>query len=130
MSRVLQALDRNLRGVTVTGTVVDTTGVKEDTTKTASASPNAAASTDIDSLLPTMPAGDEGNVPLPKASEDRPFSSYLLTIFDGGAVVDERQVEVVTKLLATDQAQRAIPSTPSSYGVPKRARGKRAASAA
>ena len=109
MSRVLQALDRNLRGVTVTGTVVDTTGVKEDTTKTASASPNAAANTDIDSLLPTMPAGDEGNVPLPKASEDRPFSSYLLTIFDGGAVVDERQVEVVTKLLATDQAQRAIP---------------------
>ena len=112
MSRALQALDRNLRGVIVTGSIVDTTGVKtpSDTTKTASATPKTPAGTDVDSLLPTMPAGEEGNVPLPKASEDRPFTSYLLTIFDGGAVVDDRQIDVVTALLATDQAQRAIPS--------------------
>lgn len=110
MSRVLQALDRNLRGVTVTGTVVDTTGVKasSDTTKTASA--KTPTGTDVDSLLPTAPGSEEGNVPLPKASEDRPFTSYLLSVFDGGAVVDNRQVDVVTALLATDQAKRAIPS--------------------
>ncbi len=112
MSRVLQSLDRNLRGVTVTGATVDTTGVKaaSDTTKTASASSKTPAGADVDSLLPTMPAAEEGSVPLPKASQDRPFTSYLLTIFDGGAVVDDRQVEVVTALLATDQAKRAIPS--------------------
>ncbi len=112
LSRVLQSLDRNLRGVTVTGSIVDTTGVKapSDTTHTASSSPKSPTGTDVDSLLPAVPGGEEGNVPLPKASEDRPFTSYLLTVFDGGAVVDDRQVEVVSALLATEQAQRAIPS--------------------
>jgi protein-export membrane protein SecD len=112
MSRVLQALDRNLRGVTVTGSVVDTTGVQAatDTTSTKAASATTPAGTDVDSLLPTAPMAQEGKVPLPEASADRPFSSYLLTMFDGGAVVDERQVEVVTALLNTEQAKRAVPS--------------------
>ncbi|MCI0450809.1 MAG: protein translocase subunit SecD, partial [Candidatus Latescibacteria bacterium] len=114
MNRVLQALDRNLRGVTVTGTVVDTTGVKasDDTTHVHAPgeAPHTPAGTDVDSLLPTMPLGEEGSVPLPQASEDRPFSSYLLTMFDGGVVIDDRQMEVVDALLKTEQAKRAVPS--------------------
>lgn len=114
ISRALQALDRNLRGVTVTGSIIDTTGVRavDDTTSAQSASttPNAPLGADVDSLLPTAPMAQEGKVPLPEASADRPFSSYLLTMFDGGAVVDERQVEVVDALLKTEQAKRAIPS--------------------
>ena len=112
MSRVLQALDRNLRGVTVTGSIVDTTGVRAatDTTSTQAASATPPAGTDVDSLLPTAPMAEEGSVPLPEASADRPFSSYLLTMFDGGAVVDERQFEVVDALLKTEQAKRAVPS--------------------
>lgn len=112
MNRVLQALDRNLRGVTVTGTVVDTTGVKasDDTTHVHSDTEAPHTDTHVDSLLPTMPGGEEGNVPLPTASEDRPFTSYLLTMFDGGVVVDDRQYEVVDLLLQTEQAKRAVPS--------------------
>ena len=93
ISRVLTALDRNLKGVKVTGTVVDTAGVNADTTSASATAPKATPA-QIDSLLPTL-AGetDEGNVPLPEASEDRPFSSYLISYFDGGVVVDERQVE-------------------------------------
>ncbi len=109
ISRVLQALDRNLRGVKVSGTVVDTSSVKSDTTNVAAASPDTTrGQADVDSLLPTLATGEEGNVPLPEASEDRPFTSYLLTMFDGGAVVDDRQYEVVAALLETEQAKRAI----------------------
>jgi protein-export membrane protein SecD len=108
---VLQTLDRNLRGVKVTGTVVDTTVAASDTTQHASApTQTSPPPADIDSLLPTPPPGEEGSVPLPAASEDRPFTSYLLTMFDGGVVVDERQVESVDALLKTDQAKRAMPS--------------------
>jgi SecD/SecF fusion protein len=112
MSRVLQALDRNLRGVTVKGSIVDTTGVQAatDTTSIKAASATPPTGTDVDSLLPTAPMAEEGSVPLPEASAERPFSSYLLTMFDGGAVVDERQYEVVDALLKTEQAKRAIPS--------------------
>lgn len=113
VNRALQSLDRNLRGVTVTGSIVDTTGVKalDDTTRAqaANTTPNASGA-DVDSLLPNMPVGEEGSVPLPEASEDRPFSSYLLTIFDGGVVVDDRQVDVVGALLQTEQAKRAVAS--------------------
>ena len=111
LSRVLQALDRNLRGVKVTGTMVDTSSVTADTTAVAHASADTTHDhASVDSLLPTLTAGEEGNVPLPEASEDRPFTSYLLTMFDGGAVVDDRQYEVVDALLKTEQAKRAIPS--------------------
>src|SRR5262245_19730206 len=110
ISRVLQALDRNLRGVKVSGTVVDTSLVQTDTTNVAATTPdNQSNQAVVDSLLPTLGAGEKGNVPLPEASEDRPFTSYLLTMFDGGAVVDDRQYEVVDALLKTDQAKRAIP---------------------
>jgi SecD/SecF fusion protein len=109
VSRTLQALDRNLRGVKVTGTVVDTTGINADTTKTASATPAPSQPTQADSLLPTIP-GAADNVPLPEVSEDRPFTSMLLTYFDGGVVVDERRREAVDLLLQTEQAQRAIPA--------------------
>ncbi len=114
VQRALQALDRNLVGVTVTGTIVDTTGVRApgDTTsvQTASVTPTTPTGTDIDSLLPTMPVESDGKVPLPEASADRPFTSYLVTMFDGGVVVDDRQYEVVDALLETEQAQRAIPA--------------------
>ncbi len=111
ISRVLQALDRNLRGVTVHGTVVDTTAVNTpDAAASTSTTPAPDATSSVDSLLPTMPVGEEGNIPLPEASADRPFTSYLVTMFDGGAVVDNRQVEVVDLLLKTEQAKRAIPS--------------------
>ncbi len=109
LSRILQGLDRNLRGVKVIGTVVDTSSVSPDTTNVALADTSHGGAS-VDSLLPTLPAGEEGNVPLPKASEDRPFTSYLLTMFDGGAVVDDRQYEVVDALLKTEQARRAFPS--------------------
>ncbi len=49
-------------------------------------------------------------MPLPEASEDRPFSSYLVSYFDGGVVVDERRVDAVTALLGTEQARRSIPT--------------------
>ncbi len=112
ISRALQALDRNLRGVNVTGSIVDTTGVKasDDTTHVHAPGEAPHTGTDVDSLLPAMPAGEEGSIPLAEASEDRPFTSYLLSMFDGGAVVDDRRVDVVTALLSTEQAKRAIPA--------------------
>jgi protein-export membrane protein SecD len=111
VTRVLNTLDRNLRGVTVTGTVVDTTGIDTDTTSTATGGNDADADADAaaDSLLPSL-AGSPDNVPLPEASVDRPFTSQLLTYFDGGVVVDDRRKESVELLLQTDQAQRAIPA--------------------
>ncbi|HEU4364914.1 MAG TPA: protein translocase subunit SecD [Candidatus Krumholzibacteria bacterium] len=111
VSRTLTSLDRNLRGVKVTGTVIDTTGIDADTTDAVSASAPATGdvATAVDSLLPTI-QGSAGNVPLPEASEDRPFTSLLLTFFDGGVVVDERRREEVNLLLGTEQAQRAVPA--------------------
>ncbi|MDH4038539.1 MAG: protein translocase subunit SecD [Candidatus Krumholzibacteria bacterium] len=109
VSRTLQALDRNLRGVKVTGSVIDTTGIDADTTRTASKTPETQQASAADSLLPTIP-GAADNVPLPEATEDRPFTSMLLTYFDGGVVVDERRKETVDLLLQTEQAQRAVPS--------------------
>jgi protein-export membrane protein SecD len=108
VSRALQALDRNLRGVTVTGTVVDTTGVSEPGDTTGAQA--SGAGIDVDSLIPALTPDEPSNVPAPEASPDRPFTSYLLTMFDGGAVVDERRMEIVDLLLKTEQAKRAIPA--------------------
>jgi protein-export membrane protein SecD len=111
VSRVLAALDRNLHGVKVTGTVVDTSGVNADTTKTASAQPKSSGTAEVDSLLPALQTSTEkGNVPLPEASAGKPFTSLLVSYFDGGVVVDTRRVDDVDLLLKTPQAQRAIPS--------------------
>jgi len=124
VGRVLTELDRVLKGVTVEGTVVDTSGVdtSEGTDSTASAGdasvaeaagPEAdsliAATTPGDSLLPLLPGTEALEVPMAAVSEDRPFTSYLITQFDGGVVVDERGVREVTALLATPQAERVIP---------------------
>ncbi|HEX5132238.1 MAG TPA: protein translocase subunit SecD [Candidatus Krumholzibacteria bacterium] len=110
VSRTLTALDRNLRGVKVTGTVVDTTGVGQpDASATASADTPPSSDAEVDSLLPTIP-GSTDNVPLPESSEERPFTSLLATYFDGGVVVDGRRKEEVDLLLHTEQAQRAVPA--------------------
>jgi len=116
VGRALTMLDRTLKGVTVHGTQVDSTSAagadkapsQEIDTKVAD---NSKAN--VDSLLPTLStdqAKEETDVPLPGASPDKPFTSYLVSVVEGGVVVDERQVSTVKALLATPQAQRAIPS--------------------
>jgi len=116
--RILTDLDRTLKGVTVTGSVVDTSAVQSaaDTTAVATEpavsaadSLAAAATSAFDSLLPTL--GQDTEVPLQEISEDRPFTSYLLSVADGGVVVDTRQRPSVEALLATEQAKRVIPPT-------------------
>lgn len=117
VGRVLTALDKALKGVTVEGSVVDTTNVTMETGEdsTAVETPETAADsllagvTDTDSLLPVLPGTEDLSVPMAEVSEDRPFTSYLITQFDGGVVVDERQVREVQALLETPQAQRVIP---------------------
>jgi SecD/SecF fusion protein len=121
VGRVLTELDRALKGVKVEGTVVDTTGVttSEGADSAAVAEGGAgtttpadsllAATAGADSLLPVLPGTESLEVPMAEVSEDRPFTSYLVTQFDGGVVVDERNVREVTALLATPQAQRVIP---------------------
>jgi|SRR6186713_1382726 len=118
VGRTLTMLDRTLKGVTVHGTQVDSTSApaagadkapsQDIDTKVAD---NSKAN--VDSLLPTLStdqAKEETDVPLPGASPDKPFTSYLVSVVEGGVVVDERQVSTVKALLATPQAQRAIPS--------------------
>ncbi|MDH3197909.1 MAG: protein translocase subunit SecD [Candidatus Krumholzibacteria bacterium] len=114
--RVLNALDRSLKGVTVEGTVVDSTAAGEEEADNAQVDARApqdtalAAATPFDSILPTLDA--EGvEVPLQQIAADRPFTSYLLSSFDGGVVADERTMASVNALLETPQARRAIPPT-------------------
>jgi protein-export membrane protein SecD len=120
--RVVKDLDRVLKGVKVEGTVVDTTGVaaseQSDTTGadeplvTEDVSPAdtlLAQTPDVDSLLPELPGTEQLEVPLAEVSADRPFTSYAITQFDGGLVIDERRVREVTALLETEQAKRVVP---------------------
>ncbi|HET6349087.1 MAG TPA: protein translocase subunit SecD [Candidatus Krumholzibacteria bacterium] len=116
LSRTLNLLDKTLKGVTVKGTQVDSTGTgaaeagtKPGETQTASTTPNKGTAA-VDSLLPTLQTDTETNVPMPEASPDKPFTSHLLSYVEGGVVVDEREVPIVNALLNTEQAQRAIPS--------------------
>jgi SecD/SecF fusion protein len=122
LRRVIQDLDKALIGVTVRGAVVDTTGVHQpattDTTVLARASAEKTAPPDtagahgttaFDSLLPNLPGTEEMEVPMQEISKDRPFSSYLVSIYGGAAVVDERNREAVDLLLHTPQAERVIP---------------------
>jgi len=118
VGRVLTALDRSLKGVTVDGAAVDTTeaGATDatnagDGTESLANADTLATSTAFDSLLGTLATTDSPDVPLAQASEDRPFTSLLLSASDGGVVVDERQVQSVKALLETDQARRAVPSS-------------------
>jgi SecD/SecF fusion protein len=121
LGRVVGDLDTVLKGVTVEGTVVDTTAtVTEEEADSAAAETQVAgeptpadsllaATAELDSLLPVLPGTEELEVPLAEVSEDRPFSSYAIRQFDGGLVVDERQWREVQVLLETPQARRVIP---------------------
>jgi protein-export membrane protein SecD len=120
--RVLQALDVALKGVTVEGTVVDTSGVADaidDEEATPTGEPeltgadsefdSTLAALGADSLLPAIPGTDDLEIPLGDISADKPFTSYILQTGDGGVVVDERRVESVTALLETPRGQRTLP---------------------
>ncbi|UCH85229.1 MAG: protein translocase subunit SecD [Candidatus Latescibacterota bacterium] len=135
--RLLKDLDIALMGVEVKGSVVDTTGVEtavpdtsdvateelaeiaaetaaSDTAATAAADDTTLAgmleeTTAYDTLIPTIPGTEDLEVPLDAVSEDRPFTSYLVTLYGGAAVVDERNRQAVNLLLATPQAQRVMP---------------------
>ena len=117
LGRVLRDLDRVLKGVKIEGSTVDTTGVDViDADENTSDSLQVAASdtvdtvaTAFDTLIPDIPGAAELDVPLTEISEDRPFTSYLLSAVGGAVVVDERNREPVKLLLATEQAQRVIP---------------------
>jgi SecD/SecF fusion protein len=125
--RILTDFDRVLKGVKVEGSVVDTSGVvtSEDGDTTAvvegeetqvaeaeATSPADSLLADMsaaDSLLPVLPGTEDLEVPTQEISADRPFTSYLITQFDGGVVVDERSVREVSALLETPQAKRVTP---------------------
>ena len=108
VGRVLNALDRGLRGVKVEGTVIDSTAASSSSALEVAES---IASDDggLDSLLTTLTGAADLSVPLQAVSEDRPFTSYLVAGVEGGVIVDERQVPSVRALLATSQARRALP---------------------
>lgn len=115
---VIQDLDRALVGVQVKGTKVDTTGVVTDTTTVARAAEKATSAkadttgtqpSSFDSLMGELPGSKEVEVPLQEISKDRPFSSYLVSVSGGAAVVEQQNQEAVNLLLATPQAQRVIP---------------------
>jgi len=116
VGRVIAALDRDLKGVTVEGTVVDSTAAQSgaeqaDTLEVAEAVDSSTENTGLDSLLTELGGpGEDVAVPLQQVDKDRPFSSYLISGVEGGVIVDERQVPSVRALLATAQAKRAIPS--------------------
>jgi len=121
MRRAIQDLDLALKGVEIKGSAVDTTGVvvgaPGDTTAVARAAttttaPETAAdreATALDSLIPDIPGTKEVEIPLQEISKDRPFSSYLVSLYGGAAVVDDRHRQAVELLLGTQQAQRMIP---------------------
>ncbi len=120
LRRVIQDLDIALRGVEIKGAAVDTTGVTQataaDTTAAARATQTAAADTAAahqaaayDSLIPEIPGTKELEVPIQEIAKDRPFSSYLVSMYGGAVVVNEKNKKAVDLLLATPQAQRVIP---------------------
>jgi protein-export membrane protein SecD len=121
-AQVLKDLDRVLKGVRVEGTVIDTTAIEEVTldtldtmmeepaVTTADVAEDASGDAFVDSLLPSLPGAEPDiEVPIEALSEDRPFTSYLISMYGGGVVVDERRKEQVDLLLATPQAKRVIP---------------------
>ena len=121
MRRAIQDLDLALKGVEIKGSAVDTTGAVAqtpgDTTTVARAAATTTAAqtaadreaTALDSLITEIPGTKEVEVPLQEISKDRPFSSYLVSLYGGAAVVDDRSRGAVELLLGTQQAQRAIP---------------------
>ncbi|UCG52638.1 MAG: protein translocase subunit SecD [Candidatus Latescibacterota bacterium] len=95
-----------------TAVEADTTVAKADTTKAEADTALASVlqeQTAFDTLIPTLPGTEDIEVPLEEFSEDRPFTSYLTTLYGGAAVVDERNRQAVDLLLSTSQAQRVLP---------------------
>jgi protein-export membrane protein SecD len=124
MRLAIQDLDRVLQGVQLRGAVVDTTGIAPeapaDTTAVSQAAKPAQTSakadttgatqaTAFDSLMTELPGSKEIEVPLKEIAKDRPFSSYLVSLYGGAAVVNEEDRRAVDLLLTTPQAQRVIP---------------------
>jgi SecD/SecF fusion protein len=116
VAQALNALDRVLKGVKVEGSIVDTTGIGGKGTtpaaqaaQAAQAGQDVAASSAVDSLLPSLPGTEDIDVPLREGAADKPFSSHLITFADGGVVVDEREVGLINALLGTPQAQSVLP---------------------
>jgi protein-export membrane protein SecD len=120
LRRVIQDLDVSLRGVEIKGSSVDTTGVTQgtdaDSTALARAAQTAATDTTVghqatayDSLIPEIPGTKELEVPIQQIAKDRPFSSYLVSMYGGAVVVKEENRRILDLLLATPQAQRVIP---------------------
>lgn len=110
MAQVLNALDRVLKGVKVEGSIVDTTGIAaEGAAQAAQAGQDVAASSAVDSLLPSLPGTEDLEVPMREGAADKPFTSHLITFADGGVVVDEREVGLINALLGTPQAQSVLP---------------------
>jgi protein-export membrane protein SecD len=137
--RVLRDLDTALKGVTVTGTVVDTTGAVEDSTaagdlftddfqqampvgqlddeqQTSGAlggqqvDTTGITDTAFDSIFPPIPGTEEElQVPLQAIAKDRPLTSHLIEFVLGGVSVKDVNIEKVNLLLATLKAQRVIP---------------------
>jgi protein-export membrane protein SecD len=120
----IQDLDRALQGVQLRGAVVDTTGIAPEapadtTTVSHAAKPAqtsaksdttvAAQATPFDSLMTKLPGSQEVEVPLKEIAKDRPFSSNLVSLYGGAAVVNEDSRQAVDLLLSTPQAQRVIP---------------------
>ncbi|HEX6789981.1 MAG TPA: protein translocase subunit SecD [Candidatus Krumholzibacteria bacterium] len=103
VGRTLTMLDKTLQGVSADSAATDTT-------KASTVATNDKTASAVDSLLPELQTDQDPNMPMPEASPDRPFTSYLISYVDGGVVVDERLVPKVTALLQTAEAQRAIPT--------------------
>ncbi len=113
VAQVLNALDRVLKGVKVEGSIVDTTGIAGEEAAQAEQAEqtgqDVAASSAVDSLLPSLPGTEDLEVPMREGAADKPFTSHLITFADGGVVVDEREVGLINALLGTPQAQSVLP---------------------
>jgi protein-export membrane protein SecD len=136
MARAIQDLDRVLKGIEVKGAVVDSTGQIDEETPPSPTEESVTPETPVDSavvamdttaadtaladmlgettpfdtLIPSIPGTEEFEMPLQEIAEDRPFSSYLRSLYGGAAVVDERNRQAVDLLLSTPQAKRVIPT--------------------
>jgi len=116
LGRVLRDLDIALKGVTIQGTVVDSTGAVDDASSdvddlgvAAGDSPADTLSSAFDTLLQNIPGTEDVEVPLRTGSEDAPFTGYLVTAFGGAVAVEEGNRQSIDLLLQTPQAKRVVP---------------------
>lgn len=118
VGRVLRDLDRVLQGVTVEGSVVDSTRQTDDASPGEDADDATSANAELDTvtttsafdtLIPSLPGTEDVEVPF-EATADRPFTSYLISASGGAVVVSERHKRTLDLLLATTQAKGVLPS--------------------